>query len=330
MLVALACASTLLAAKAAQQPAEESKPDPPAVVIADAPRGQYGEQVLRVESPYQAGPTEIRVLGPDRIDAGRRYPVVYVLPVEPRGQSRYGDGLREVKRCDLANKHEAFFVAPTFAQVPWYADHPRDPQIRQETHFVSVVVPAVEERYPVQRRAEGRLLLGFSKSGYGAVSLLLRHPDLFGKAAAFDAPLMQQKPDRYQMSDVFADDAGFAPYRLADLSAKQAAPLRQGDRIALLGYANFREHHRQFQRRLEELGVTHVDRDGPARSRLAQRLAGRGGPTAAATADSLARGLFTAPLRVKQRASHKPEAPARAGGLLRLPRWRFGLVWGRE
>src|SRR5437773_1672793 len=75
------------------------------------------------------------------------------------------------------------------------------PKIRQETYFVKVVVPFVEKQYPAQAEPGGRLLVGFSKSGWGAYSLLLRHPDVFGKAAAWDAPLTMTRP-QYGMADI--------------------------------------------------------------------------------------------------------------------------------
>ena len=173
-----------------------------------------------VESEYQAKPTEIRILVPDklalkdRLDATQPRRVLYVLPVEAGRESKYGDGLAEVKRLDLHNKHGLICVAPTFAHLPWYADHPTDKTIRQESYFVKVVVPFIDRTYQldekrrmdassvrIQAHADGRgvhptpvnkesrWLLGFSKSGWGAWSLLARNPDLFGRAAAWDAPL---------------------------------------------------------------------------------------------------------------------------------------------
>src|SRR4051812_32963231 len=85
-----------------------------------------------ITSSLQAGSTEIRVLLPDVVDRSKRYPVVYVLPVEPLSSDEFGDGLSEVQRHQLHNQHEAIFVAPSFANLPWYADHPTDPRIRQE------------------------------------------------------------------------------------------------------------------------------------------------------------------------------------------------------
>ena len=152
----------------------------PECVVSAARRAGEGYLVHDVTSALQAAPTQLRVLLPDRMESDRRYPVVYVLPVEAGSATRFGDGLLEVKRRDLHNRFRAVFAAPTFAHLPWYADHPTEARIRQETYFVHEIVPAVERRYGVVAGPRGRLLLGFSKSGWGAYSLLLRHPNVFG------------------------------------------------------------------------------------------------------------------------------------------------------
>jgi hypothetical protein len=207
--------------------------------ISEAQRDGEGFLCHTVESEYQAGKTEIRVLLPDVLDGSRRHPVVYVLPVEARTDHRYGDGLLEVRRHGLHDRFSAIFVAPTFSHLPWYADHPTDPLIRQETYLLRVVIPFVEGRYPARAEPGGRLLLGFSKSGWGAFSLLLRHPDLFGKAAAWDAPLMMEGPGRYGSGDIFATPENFEGHRVTGLLERRAAGLRDGNRLILLGFGNF-------------------------------------------------------------------------------------------
>src|SRR3954469_261891 len=107
-----------------------------AVVVSDGRAAEAGVVVHEVTSPYQAGTTLIRVLRPDKPAAGKRYPAVYVLPVEAGTQHRDGDELAEAKTLGLANKLGAVFVAPTFCHLPWYADHPTDKQIRQETYLL--------------------------------------------------------------------------------------------------------------------------------------------------------------------------------------------------
>lgn len=210
-----------------------------------------------VKDARQAGPTEIRVLLPDRLEKGKRYPVVYVLPVEALAGSKYGDGLAEIKKLDLHNKYGVICVLATFAHLPWYADHPTNPRLAQETYFLRTVIPFIEKTYSVQTHPSGRLLVGFSKSGWGAFSLLLRHPRIFAKAAAWDAPLAMAAPNRFGMGDIFGTQANFEAYRITALLKNQAKMLGNEPRLALVGTSNFRDHHEQVHRLMQDLHVEH-------------------------------------------------------------------------
>lgn len=215
-----------------------------------------------VQSPYQRGQTKVRVLLPKVLDATRSYRVVYVLPVEAGEEARYGDGLAEVLKHGLHNKHQAIFVAPTFTDLPWYADHPTNSMLRQETFFLQVVVPLVEKLYPVEASAKGRLLLGFSKSGWGAWSLILRHPNVFGRAAAWDAPMMLAAPGKYGSGEIFGTQANFERYHIANLVRESRL---EDKRLILLGLGNFQREHEQIHELMTSLKVPHTYRDGPLR-----------------------------------------------------------------
>ena len=233
--------------------------------ISTAERDDHGFLVHNVHSPNQAEPTRIRVLQPDELTPEHKYPVIYVLPVEAADGSRYGDGLLEIQRHNLHNQHQVIFVAPTFSALPWYADHPTDAEVRQESYLLKEVVPFVEQTYPVSKYAKHRLLLGFSKSGWGAWSLLLRHPDTFGRAAAWDAPLMMTRVGQYGNRPIFGSQENFEQYRIDQLLRKNAKKLDDEPRLILTGYGNFRPHHQQMHKLLEELKIPHVYRDGPFR-----------------------------------------------------------------
>ena len=218
-----------------------------------------------VRSEYQAGETRISVLSPNGGDGPRPYRTLYVLPVEAGDGRQWGNPLEEVEKHGLHNKHGLVCVFPTFSHLPWYADHPHDPTIRQESYFIEVVIPLIENNYPVMAQPEGRLLVGFSKSGWGAYSLLLRHPDLFGRAAAWDAPLTEERPLRYGMGPIFGTGENFERYRILTLLEEQALNFQGAPRLVLTGYDNFRSHHLAAHRRMDELGISHVWRDGPKR-----------------------------------------------------------------
>jgi hypothetical protein len=233
--------------------------------VSEATRDGAGMLMHQVRSPFQTGTTQLRVLLPDELRAGIRLRAVYVLPVEAETENRYGDGLHEIQSLGLHNKFDAIFVAPTFSHLPWYADHPSARELRQESHFLQVVVPFIDRSYPVQAEARGRMLLGFSKSGWGAWSLLLRHPDMFHKAAAWDAPLMMDRPGKYGSGPIFGTEENFSHYRISTLLENQARLFRQDKRLLLLGYGNFRGEHQQVHAHMQRLRIAHEYRDGPAR-----------------------------------------------------------------
>jgi pimeloyl-ACP methyl ester carboxylesterase len=219
-----------------------------------------GVVVCRVTSPYQPGTMLVRIVAPDKLEPRERQRALVVLPVEPGLGTRWGDALAAVReaagRCGFA------VVAPTFAQWPWGADHPTDPAVRQESYVLKAVVPLAERLVPHEPRR--RALLGFSKGGWAAWSLLLRHPDQFAAAAAWDAPLMMPAA-KFGMAVVLPTQAAFEPWRIPTLLAEHADAVRGAKRLALLGYGNFRADHREAHALLERLGVPHDYADGPPR-----------------------------------------------------------------
>lgn len=224
-----------------------------------------GVIVHNVRSAMQSGPTEIRVLMPEDFRDDECFPVVYLLPVEANRETRYGDALAEIIKHKLNVEHRVIFVAPTFSSLPWYADHPSDRSIQQEAYFLNVVVPFIDQNYPVITKPEGRLLLGFSKSGWGAWSLLLRHPATFGRAAAWDAPLMMSEM-KYGSAQIFGTLENFERYRLPELLRKQAETLH-GDspRLIVTGVGNFQSEHERVHVFLVDRNIPHVYRDAPQR-----------------------------------------------------------------
>ena len=236
--------------------------EPPVSAAARAANGVH-KHILRSE--FQAGETFLRVLVPDEIADSRRFAVMYVLPVERGDEDKWGNSLNEVRNHDLHNKYGLICVFPTFSHLPWYADHPTDKMRRQESYFIADIVPFVEKNYPALRGREGRLLIGFSKSGWGAFSLLLRHPEMFGRAAAWDAPLMMKQPNRYGMGPVFCSQENFEKYKVAELFHLRKQQLTGSTRLILTGYGNFQDHHDRAHTLLSDLNIPHVYRAGPQR-----------------------------------------------------------------
>jgi S-formylglutathione hydrolase FrmB len=223
------------------------------------PMATHGDRLrIPLESQYQPGTLWVDILTPDSMPSGSHLKVIYMLPVEPLDQHEYGDSLEIIQGLGLQNQNNVIFVAPAFAQMPWYADHPSDPLRRQESYLLHAVIPLVESRFPVLKKPAGRLLLGFSKSGWGAFSLLLRHSDIFGGAAAWDAPLMKLQPDAWGMIDIFGTQQNFDEYCISNLLCKRGRSVGKTHRLVLMGYGLFQEDISATHALMMKLGIQHI------------------------------------------------------------------------
>jgi len=214
----------------------------------------------RVKSPYQAGEVLVRILVPEKLEPPAARRVVFVLPVEAGLGTRFGDGLQAIRRLDAHNRLGFLAVAPTFSDWPWYADHPADAALRQESHMLRVVVPLIARLYPHEPMRRG--LLGFSKSGWGAFNLLLRNPDAFGAAVAWDAPMMADG-FIFEMGRVVGTRENLENYRVPRLLAEKRGAVRRAKRLGLFGHNLFRDHAQGAHALMEKLGIPHDYADGP-------------------------------------------------------------------
>jgi len=239
--------------------------EPPVAETEPARTGENGIIIHTIRSEFQNGNNELVVLTPAVLEPGRRYPVLFVLPVYP-GAKAAMTGLEEVRRLNLHERFGLICVGPAFVEIPWYADHPSNPLDRQESHLLQAVLPFVEKLYPVRQDSGGRLLVGFSKSGWGAFSLLLRHPDIFGRAASWDAPFLLKRPGPWGTDRCWPTEADFARYKVPQLLDERAGLLRtQPARLALLGYGLYRDDDTRIHEQLTALGIPHHWEHGPER-----------------------------------------------------------------
>lgn len=214
--------------------------------------------VYTLQTEYQNGSNDIFTLLPDRCEPNQKFPVLYILPVSPGSQAAL-DGLQEARQLNLHNRYNIICAAPAFEKMPWYADHPADKNIRQESYLLNAVVPLIDEKLPTQKKPQQRFLVGFSKSGWGAWSLLLRHPEVFGGAASWDAPLMMNQIKDYNTPDIFGTQENFEQYRITNLLHNRAAALRnQPTKLILLGHGYFEQDDLQVHQIMNALAIPHV------------------------------------------------------------------------
>ena len=218
-----------------------------------------------IRSKYLGGAeTTIYVMLPKSFDSARRYKVLYILPVingETSGGPRWGKPLDVAAEHRFADKYDAICVMATFDRGTLYVNHPTQKDMQHEDYFVKEVVPFIDTHYPTLAEPRGRLLTGFCGSGNGAMWLLLRHLDKFGKAAVWETWLDMQKmhpPDKKQLGS----EETFQEYCVMNLVDKHAARLKGGPtRIVMMSYRNQRDGHfsvNRFHDKLFDHGIPHV------------------------------------------------------------------------
>jgi putative tributyrin esterase len=127
---------------------------------------------LNREMPY-------RVYLPGNVDAGQRFPVVYLL---------HGNGgsYREWSNFTAAAQYAAqglILVMPE-GNVSYYVNSATVPQDKYEDYIIHDLAADVEARFPAKDDRGSRAIVGISMGGFAAVELGLTHPDRFVFAGA--------------------------------------------------------------------------------------------------------------------------------------------------
>ena len=212
-----------------------------------SPDNGYGPQVLRVLQPMDPAP-------------GVPHNFIIALPVQPGLNDTYGDGLDTLQSLNAQNQYNLTVIEPTFGVDPWYADNPNDPSVQYESFLTQELVPWIRQNLSTTD-SEQIWLLGFSKSGYGAQDLLLKHPDLFSLAASWDSPMDMSSYSQYGDSVYsYGTEANFqANYQLTTAFIQaHAAPFESSNRIWIGGYSLYQTDMSDYDALLASDGVQHT------------------------------------------------------------------------
>ena len=218
-----------------------------------------GVASYNVTSPDDGGTQVMRVLAPTNPTPAVPHNFLFVLPVEAGLSTVYGDGLETLRALDAQDQYNLTIIEPSFGIEPWYADNPNDPTVRYETFLTNDLVPWVTKNL-AKTGAEQNWLIGFSKSGIGATDLILKHPDVFTLAAAWDFPADMSTYDQYSgsASSYGSNDNFLTNYRLtpAFIDAHRA-PFLSKNRIWIGGYNAFQTDMTDFDALLTSEAVVH-------------------------------------------------------------------------
>lgn len=209
-------------------------------------------------------PQILRVLSPTNPARGVPHNFLYVLPVEARLATTYGDGIETLRHLNAQNKYNLTIVEPSFPVEPWYANSATDPNLQYDAFMAHDLVPWVTRNLATTGK-EQDWLLGFSKSGVGAQDLILRHPDVFTAAASWDFPANMDAVASDHGRGVgnglnYGTDPNFqSNYRLTPSFVQaHSGPFHGPDRIWIGGYAVFATDVADYDALLTSDGIAHT------------------------------------------------------------------------
>ena len=218
--------------------------------LGESSRSEDGFVCYPIDSEYEEAGADVRILLPENYSKrGKFKRFLFVLPVSKKEDYHHGNGLDEIRKLDLHNKHNLIVIAPSFAKTPWYTN-------KQESHFIKAVVPAVDELFPC--RNPQRLLIGFSKSGWGTLNMVSRYPKLFKGAVCFDAPLGWKHSKKIEeCEDPIESLREDKRYNLMDQFRVRSEELVANGNFIWMSHAGFgsaKKYHKLFT----ELGIRHI------------------------------------------------------------------------
>jgi hypothetical protein len=207
-------------------------------------------------------PIAVRVLEPENPSTDYAHSFLFALPVEGGlAQSAYGSGLDELQKLDVQDQYNVTIIEPIFPMDSWYANSGTDPTINYETFTSTILTTWVDSNFATTGD-EKNLLIGFSKSGYGALDLLLKHPAVFDAAAAFDFPGDMSSYDEFGSSSAedYGTDLNFQDNYRIDQAFLDTwkAPFTTQDRILISEGSVFATQVADFDKLLASNGVEHT------------------------------------------------------------------------
>ena len=197
-----------------------------------------GVKYYPVTSVFQGSQQQtVRVLEPTNPVQGMPRRLLYVLPVEtgiPAVDSTWSDGFEQLRMLDVPNRFNMTLISPSFNYEPWYGDNVMDATRRMESFIIVDLVPFGDTF--AQGSIPQRYLIGFSKSGNGVLTLILRHPRVFNAAAAWDSPAQLSDLSTFDGLPLnFGTQANFDLYNIPTLVSSNADAFQQQNRLWISG-----------------------------------------------------------------------------------------------
>ncbi|HLP96459.1 MAG TPA: alpha/beta hydrolase family protein [Saprospiraceae bacterium] len=222
---------------------------------------------LQIFSAVMQKTSNCLVITPDNYQAsGKPYPVLYLL----HGWSgNFAGWLSEAPQLkEHADHYQMLIVCPDGGYDSWYLDSPVDSAVRYDTYISREVVNYIDYYFNTIKAPSGRAIAGLSMGGHGAITLAIKHMDVFGAAGSMAGglDLRAWKKNDWDLKGVLGDPSEYWD-NWVKASAVTLAERLKGKQLPLIidcGIDDFfLEANREMHRVLLELDYPHEYTERP-------------------------------------------------------------------
>ncbi|MEJ5961007.1 alpha/beta hydrolase [Pedobacter immunditicola] len=172
------------------------------------------------------------VIVPDTYHKQQKYSTVYLL----HGYSgNYADYIKKVPALkSYADAYNLIIVCADGNWSSWYFDSPEDPKWKYETYISKELVNYIDQHYQTLANRKNRAITGLSMGGHGALSIAIKHQDVFGAAGSMSGGLdLRPFPANWDISKRLGTFAKY-PQRWKENSVTEMTPLLATLQLALI------------------------------------------------------------------------------------------------
>lgn len=161
---------------------------------------------------------------------------------------------------EIADREGIAFITPGVGNS-WYMDSKVRKNSLYETFMIEELLPAIENRYPVGRDRTTRAITGLSMGGFGAMSLAIKHKDLFGAAGSTSGGLdIRPFPGNWEMQQLLGTIEEH-PEAWDEVTPINLIPQLENEELAIIfdcGYDDFFfKVNNNFHNELLKRGIMH-------------------------------------------------------------------------
>lgn len=122
------------------------------------------------------------VILPEKYDKKNQYPVLYLLHGFSGRYDNWVNNVPVVKK--LVDQYQYIVVCPDGGFDSWYWDIAGDKNYQYDTFISQELIAHIDAHYATKKERAARAITGLSMGGHGAMTLALRHQNVYGAAGS--------------------------------------------------------------------------------------------------------------------------------------------------